>query len=101
MVNNPKIVKKMKKLVIIFGVVALFATSCAIDQRFPILFTNNTIQKTGKVTKTCPLNFCFGNSDLSLGSACKNGGITKIATVDYTIEGTFFSVKYSTVVTGE
>jgi hypothetical protein len=92
---------KMKKLAILFSVVALVATSCTIDQKFPVFITNNTIQKVGVVTKTCPFNICFGNINLGAGEAAKAGGIQKIATVDNQIEGGFFTVKYSTVVTGE
>jgi hypothetical protein len=101
MVNNFIKRTNMKKIAIITASVALLMSSCMIDKKFPVLYTNNTIEKTGVASKVCPLNFCFGDADLGIGTAAKNGGITKIATVDYTIEGSFFSVKYSTVVTGE
>jgi len=92
--------KNISKL-IVAGVCGLLLASCAINTSMPYMYTNNSIEKTGKASKTCPINMCFGNSDLSIKKAADNGGITKIATVDRYVEGNFFSVTYSTVVTGE
>lgn len=62
-----------------------------------------SMQKTGETSG----NFLFGilplmSADLSVSTAAKNGGITKIATVDsktFTILGIY--VKRTTIVTGE
>lgn len=91
----------MKKAYILAGIISIMASSCAYIYVAPVLYTNNEIKKTGIASKTCPLNMCFGSADLGIAAAAKQGGITKIATVDTKIEGSFFSVKYSTIVTGE
>ncbi len=88
----------MKKLSIILGAsLALSLSSCTII--YPGVATDNKIVKTGEVEAKTFLG--IGNVDVGLNEAAKNGGITKIATVDYSIRYGLFITKYKTVVTGE
>lgn len=92
----------MKKIInyIIVAVVAIAMTSCSIT--YPGMVTRNSVgTKVGIASRKIFLGLAFGQTDLSLTKAAKNGGITKIATVDYKISGGLFSKTYSTIVTGE
>lgn len=92
----------MKKLKTLFAVGALaIMTSCSISG--PILVTDNTaLTKRGEASYTVWLGFIRPmTSDASIMTAAKNGGITKVATVDSHIQSGFFKKTYSTVVTGE
>jgi hypothetical protein len=81
--------------------VALLLTSC--DATSPLMVTNNKIgSKVGKASGTCYLwAICLG-ADWSLQKACENGGITKVATVDYHLNNVLgIIVTHETIVTGE
>ena len=89
----------MKKLIIIASS-ALILASCSVAG--PRMVSNNKIgSKRGEASRTIILGITFGHTDLSLQTAAKNGGITKIATVDWKVRGGFFKTTYSTIVTGE
>ena len=89
----------MKKIFILGLVIAsVGVTSCT--KVFPGMVTTATIVKTGEAKK----KVWFGiakDVDVSIATAAKNGGITKVATVDYGYKGGLFSKTYFTRVTGE
>ncbi|MCP4520142.1 MAG: hypothetical protein GY827_00330 [Cytophagales bacterium] len=90
----------MKKFIVGVSLLASLA-SCSMTA-MPGMATQNAVgTKEGIAERKIILGFSFGHTDLSLTTAAKNGGITKIATVDYEIEGGFFSTTYRVVVTGE
>lgn len=89
----------MKKRILIASS-ALILAACSVSG--PLMVTNNKIgSKRGEASRKIFLGITFGHTDLSLAKAAKNGGITKIATVDWKVTGGFFSTKYSIIVTGE
>ena len=93
----------MKKLRLIFAAcvaTALFS-SCALT--LPVAATSNPVgTKVGSATATGYLGILFFDADASIQTAAKNGGITKISTVDLKQSSIFdIVVKYETIVTGE
>ena len=92
----------MKK--ILFGsviVLALVLASCATT--YPLTATSNPVgSKMGQASATYLLNFLpLGSTDMGIYTAAKNGGITKISTVDRKVTPMFLITTYSTVVSGE
>ena len=93
----------MRKVKTIFASIAVVAmmSSCALT--LPVNATSNPVgSKVGEETATGYLGIFFFNADASIRTAAKNGGITKISTVD--IKHTDFLgivVTYTTIVTGE
>lgn len=67
----------------------------------PLMVTNNKIVKRGVAERKIFFNITFGHTDLGIATAAKNGGITKVATVDYSVTGGLFTQTYRVVVTGE
>jgi len=91
---------KLKTLTLAMAGAALLA-SCSIA--LPVAATSNTIgSKTGTAKATCYLQVLCFDQDASIATAAKNGGITKISTVDIT-HGSILGivVTYTTTVTGE
>ena len=87
----------MKKIILSIGsIVLLSLSSCTISQQF--ITTGNPVgTKVGVATaKTSDLD-----SDFTIQSAAKKGGITKIATVDVVLKSYIFYIKGTTTVTGE
>lgn len=81
------------------GVLSL--SSCSL--KYPVNATSNTVgSKVGRAKATGYLGVLFFNQDASIQSAAKNGGITKISTVDIK-RGSVLGliVTYETIVTGE
>ena len=94
----------MKKIITntFIAISILVLTSCSISG--PLFITDNAggpNSKTGESSYTMILGFMPLNADASIATAAKNGGITKVATVDQKITGKFFSTTITTVVTGE
>jgi len=93
----------MNKIRTIFALlaVALMMSSCALT--LPVTATSNTVgAKVGTAKATGYLGLLFFDADASIRTAAKNGGITKISTVD--IKNTSILniiVTYETIVTGE
>lgn len=80
--------------------VAMFA-SCSVSG--PGFVTDNAVNtKTGEASYNV---WIFGirpmDADASIRTAAKNGGITKVASVDYKVKGGLLKTTYSTIVTGE
>lgn len=92
----------MKK--VFFGAVAaisLTLASCATT--LPVAATSNPLgSKIGEASATYLFGWLpLGSTDIGIYAAAKNGGITKISTVDRKITPLFFITTYSTVVSGE
>jgi hypothetical protein len=89
----------MKKLFILGSVIlAMGLTSCTVF--FPGMVTTASSIKTGDASKKVWFGMAF-NVDVSVATAAKNGGITKVATVDHGIKKGLFATTYITRVTGE
>lgn len=94
----------MKKIITntAIAISILVLTSCSISG--PLFVTDNAggkESKTGEASYTMILGFPPFNADASIATAAKNGGITKVSTVDQKITGGFFTTTITTVVTGE
>lgn len=92
--------KKLKLIVASFAVAGMMS-SCALT--LPVNATNNPVgNKVGTATATGFLGVFFFDADASIRSAAKNGGITKISTVDVKQTNILgLVVTYKTIVTGE
>lgn len=100
----------MKKFTQIIGLVAAVAmlSSCSIT--LPVTATSNPVGgKVGMSSGNCYLSspmapqgiLCF-NVDASIMTAAKNGGISKISTVDYKVSNMVgIIVTHECIVTGE
>ena len=103
----------MKKILSILGIGAIMA-SCSLTT--PVTATNNTIgSKVGTSESTClfavPVSAIGPNATLSSGivlnskygivDAAKNGGISKISTVDLKVQNFYLFTKQTIIVTGE
>ncbi|MFA9388173.1 MAG: TRL-like family protein [Prolixibacteraceae bacterium] len=90
----------MKKITALFAVVLLMA-SCAVT--LPVNATSNPVgSKVGSATATGYFGLLFFDQDASIRTAAKNGGITKIATVDIKQSNVLnIIITYETIVTGE
>jgi hypothetical protein len=89
------------KLIAFFALVSIVLSSCSLTQ--PVSASSNTIgSKVGKASGTCFLGYlCFG-ADASIQTAAKNGGITKVSTVDLRTNNLLgIVVTYTCIVTGE
>jgi hypothetical protein len=91
----------MKKLFCLLLVAATILTSCSLTK--PVSASGTTIgSKVGQATGTCFLGvLCFG-ADASIQTAAKNGGITKVSTVDLKQSNVLgIIVSYTCIVTGD
>ncbi|MDG4717079.1 TRL-like family protein [Winogradskyella sp. YYF002] len=75
-------------------------SSCSITM--PVTATSNPVgSKVGKSSATVVLGFAF-DEDASIKSAAKQGGISKISTVDIKTKSILgLVVTYETIITGE
>lgn len=80
---------------------AAMITSCSLT--LPVNATDNPVgSKVGTATATGYLGVLFFDQDASIKAAAKNGGITKISTVDIKQTNILgLIVTYETIVTGE
>jgi len=92
----------MKKAMIIVAlVVTLFALMGCTTINAPHSVGSASIQKTGTASGQIIL-YVFGEADFGIATAAKNGGITKIATVDVETKQLLGIITtYTTTVTGE
>lgn len=79
--------------------VALFAASCRGYYKNITVSEAKSI-KTGEIKQRVWLGLAF-NIDMSIASAAKNGGITKVSTVDVILKPGFLNYLYITRVSGE
>lgn len=80
------------------GAVVLTLASCTMT--YPGVATGNKAEKDGVAEKTVWFGIAIKPVDVSIEKAAKNGGITKVATVDYQVQGGLFKKTYRTLVTG-
>jgi len=92
--------RKFKMFAAVLSLAALM-TSCSITM--PVGATSNPVgKKVGESTATVYLQVFAFNADASIRSAAKNGGITKISTVDIKETSVLGIIStYTTIVTGE
>ncbi len=93
----------MKKVKTIFALIAIAAMMSSCSLTLPVAATSNPVgSKVGTSKATGYLGMLFFDADASIQSAAKNGGITKISTVDIK-QGNVLNiiVTYETIVTGE
>ncbi len=91
--------KKIRNIVALCAVALM--TSCSISG--PLLVTDNkALEKRGEASYNVYLGFIRPmRADASIMTAAKNGGITKVATVDVKVYAGLFKATYTTIVTGE
>ena len=81
---------------------AITFASCSGFIVYPGVATNNTANvKTGTAEVTIWFGITFGDHDLGIATAARNGKITKVSTVDFKVQAGFFHTTYTTIVTGE
>ncbi len=91
---------KIFKRIIPVALLAVILSSCGATM--PLMLTDNANGgKVGKVEYSTFLGFGPMHKELSLEKAAKNGGITKISSVDYYVQGGLFKTTYQLIVTGE
>lgn len=83
------------------AIVVLTLASCAVSA--PLMVTDNTRgDKVGKSSYSTIFGIPLGlHLETGVIAAAKNGGITKVATVDQTVQGGLFKATVTTIVTGE
>ncbi|GAA4450770.1 MAG: TRL-like family protein [Chitinophagaceae bacterium] len=91
---------KKAKIAMLASAVALLS-SCSLT--LPVNATSNTVgSKVGRAKATGYLGVLFFNQDASIRQAARNGGISKISTVDIKCTSILnIVVTYETIVTGE
>ncbi len=92
--------KKVKSVLALLTVAA-FVSSCSLT--LPVNATSNPVgSKVGTASATGYLGVLFFDADASIRTAAKNGGITKISTVDIKQSNILnLLITYETIVTGE
>jgi len=93
----------LKKITTITAIIAVVAMMSSCSLTLPVAATSNPVgAKVGTAKATGFLGVLFFGADASIKSAAKNGGITKISTVDIK-QGNVLGliVTYETIVTGE
>jgi hypothetical protein len=93
----------MKTRVLILAAVVLMMLITACSYNIPIGATSNALgTKVGVYTQVGYLGFPpMMSKAAAVTEAAKNGGITKISTVNYNYTWLIFMTKYETIVTGE
>lgn len=93
----------LNKIKSVAATVAFLGLMSSCSLTLPVNATSNPVgSKVGTAKATGYLGVLFFNADASIKSAAKNGGITKISTVDIK-QGNILNliVTYETIVTGE
>ena len=89
-----------QKLTTYISILFLCSMLASCSVMAPVAVTDNPVG-TRKGVAMAKTYFGFGNVDVGIEKAAKNGKITRIATVDYKVMTTFlFYSKYETIVTG-
>jgi hypothetical protein len=93
--------KKVFRNLLAAAVVVGSMSSCSLT--LPVAATSNPVgSKVGTAKGTGFLGILFFGADASIKSAAKNGGISKISTVDVKMSNILnLIVSYETIVTGE
>ena len=94
----------MNRLFILLSIIFTLILSACASITTPICATSNPVgTKIGEASSTWILGMCFDGGDMSILKAARNGGITKISTVDqryFSVLGVLV-VNITTIVTGE
>lgn len=92
---------KYLRTLLVVAVASIFFASCSVVM--PVTATSNPVgSKVGTAKATAYLGVLFFNQDASIKRAAKNGGITKISTVDIEYGSILHIIDtYETIVTGE
>ncbi len=89
-----------QKLTTYISILFLCSMLASCSVMAPVAVTDNPVG-TRKGVASAKTFFGFGNVDVGIEKAAKNGKITRVATVDYKVTTTFlFYAKYETIVTG-
>jgi hypothetical protein len=91
----------MKNMFVMMAGVAIMAlSSCSVT--FPVAATSNEVgSKVGQSSGNCYLGILCFDVDASIQTAARNGGISKISTVDYTQKNILgLIITHQTTVTG-
>ena len=93
----------MRKVKTFFALLAVVAMMSSCSLTLPVTATSNPVgTRVGTAKATGFLGILFFNADASIRTAAKNGGITKISTVDIKQTSLLnLIVTYETIVTGE
>jgi len=93
----------LKKIKLFAVMLTLAATVASCSLTLPVTATSNPIgKKVGTATATGFLGFLFFDADASIQTAAKNGGISKISTVDIKQKNILgLIITFETIVTGE
>jgi hypothetical protein len=93
-------IKKIKLIAASITLVVMM-TGCALT--LPVNATSNSVgSKVGTAKATGYLGILFFDQDASIQTAARNGGITKISTVDIKQSNVLnIIITYETIVTGE
>ncbi len=91
----------MKKKIFLLLSIVIILSACSYNR--PVCATEHPVgSKTGKFTQIAMFRYMPSETDaVAIQEAAKNGGITKISTVDYIVTYYLFTTKYETIVTGE
>lgn len=95
---------RMKKLTALFAGVLLAGSLASCSITSPVNATSNPVgTKVGTAKGNCWLGTLCFKVDNSIKTAAKNGGVTRIATVDHKTKIFPFGIliQYTTIVTGE
>lgn len=91
----------MKNILKISAIICVLITMASCSVSGPLLVTDNVSEKKGEASYSVLLGiFRPKAADISIKKAAENGGITKVATVDYKVTSKMFRTTYTTVVTG-
>jgi hypothetical protein len=90
----------MKTLTSIIAVALLAFSLGSCTTTMPLTATGNTLGSRVGQSEAVML-FGLPNGDYSIATAAKNGGISKISTVDVKFDWWIFGITYTTIVTGE
>lgn len=93
----------MKTRIAIVAALLIIMLLAACSMNRPVAATSNPLgSKTGIYSQTSILGYPPVMSKVgAISQAARNGGITKISTVDYNVTWSIFTVTYETIVTGE
>lgn len=91
------------KLMVFFAAIITTVMLASCSLTLPVAATSNAVgSKVGTATATGFFSILFFNQDASIQTAAKNGGISKISTVDVKMGNILgIIVTYETIVTGE
>lgn len=92
----------MKKVALVLSAVILSVSLIGCSTYHPVSATSNSLgSKTGESSRLYIFGFIPTGGENTISAAAKDGGITKISTVDFKWTWYVLAVKHETIVTGE